>query len=102
MKKLLFTLSLLLIFCCDEKTEKPTNGFGPHEGQSVYLGDQSTVDAFKVLDAAWASRDYATMKTMIKDGGMFIFEDGYTATTGQEFVDKVWFEGIFYIDVKSF
>ena len=28
------------------------------------------------------------MKNLIQDGGNFVFEDGYIATTGQEFVDK--------------
>ena len=36
--------------------------FGPFEGQSVYLGDQSTVDVFMKMDAAWAARDYETLK----------------------------------------
>ena len=29
------------------------------------------------------------MKTLIQDGGMFVFEDGYKASTAQEFVDKI-------------
>ena len=94
MKKLLFTLPLLLVIACaqQEKASEPTNGFGPYEGQSVYLGDQATVEAFKNLDLAWGARDYETMKGMIQDGGMFVFEDGFTATTGQEFVDKIELE----------
>ena len=49
MKKLLFTLPLFLVIACaqQEKASEPTNGFGPYEGQSVYLGDQATVEAFK-------------------------------------------------------
>lgn len=94
MKKLLFALPLLLVIACaqQEKASEPTNGFGPYEGQSVYLGDQATVEAFKNLDVAWGARDYETMKGMIQDGGMFVFEDGFTATTGQEFVDKIELE----------
>ena len=29
------------------------------------------------------------MMSIIEDGGLFIFEDGHTVSTGQEFVDKV-------------
>ena len=89
MKKTILLLSFAILFNCDEKVVEQTNGFGPYEGQSVYLGDQSSVEVFKALDKAWASRDYSTMKSMIEDGGMFIFEDGYTVSTGQEFVDKI-------------
>ena len=55
MKKLLFFLSLLLTVSCTEKGAESdhTNGFGPYDGQSVYLGDQETVEAFKALDKAW-------------------------------------------------
>ncbi len=89
MKKTILLLSFAILFNCDEKAVEQTNGFGPYEGQSVYLGNQSIVEVFKTLDKAWASRDYSTMKNMIQDGGMFIFEDGYTVSTGQEFVDKI-------------
>ncbi len=91
MKKLLFFLSLLLTVSCTEKGAESdhTNGFGPYDGQSVYLGDQETVEAFKALDKAWAARDYETMKNLIQNEGMFVFEDGYTAKTNQEFVDKI-------------
>lgn len=88
-KTLLFIFSIALVWSCEEKLVKQTNGFGPYEGQSVYLGDQSNVEAFKALDQAWSKRDYATMKSMIEDGGLFIFEDGHSVTTSQEFVDKV-------------
>ena len=59
MKKLLFTLPILLLIACaqQEKASEPTNGFGPYDGQSVYLGDQATVEAFKNLDLAWGARD---------------------------------------------
>jgi hypothetical protein len=91
MRKLLLALPLFLAMGCaqQEKAAEQTNGFGPYEGQSVYLGDEATVTVFKALDAAWAARDYTTMKDMIEDGGMFVFEDGDTVTTGQEFVDKI-------------
>ena len=90
MRKLLLTITVLLTMGCAQKEKAPaSNGFGPYEGQTVYLGDNATVEVFKVIDAAWADRDYTTMKTMIQDGGTFVFEDGYTASTAQEFVDKI-------------
>lgn len=89
MKKILFVLLITFLFNCEKKTKEQTNGFGPYEGQSVYLGNQSTVEVFKVLDKAWAARDYTAMMSIIEDGGLFIFEDGHTVSTGQEFVDKV-------------
>ena len=91
MRKLLLTIPVLLTMGCaqKEKVPKASNGFGPYEGQTVYLGDNATVEVFKAIDAAWADRDYTTMKTMIQDGGIFVFEDGYTASTSQEFVDKI-------------
>ena len=91
MRKLLLAVPVLLTMGCaqKEKAPKASNGFGPYEGQTVYLGDNETVEVFKAIDAAWADRDYTTMKTMIQDGGIFVFEDGYKASTAQEFVDKV-------------
>ena len=91
MRKLLLAIPVLLTIGCaqKEKAPKASNGFGPYEGQTVYLGDNATVEVFKAIDAAWADRDYTTMKTLIQDGGMFVFEDGYKASTAQEFVDKI-------------
>jgi len=89
MKKILFAfISLLAIGCAEQKPTEPTNGFGPYQGQTVYFGNESSIDVFKAIDAAWASFDYNAMKNLIQDGGNFVFEDGYIATTGQEFVDK--------------
>ena len=89
MKKKLSVLLITLLFSCEKKITEQTNGFGPYEGQSVYLGNQSTVEVFKALDNAWAARDYTAMMDIIEDGGLFIFEDGHTVSSGQEFVDKV-------------
>ena len=91
MRKLLLIIPVLLTMGCaqKEKAPKASNGFGPYEGQTVYLGDNATVEVFKAIDAAWADRDYTTLKTMIQNGGLFVFEDGYTASTAQEFVDKI-------------
>ena len=46
MKNLMYTLlGLFLITSCETTApcEKETNGFGPFEGQTVYLGSQETV-----------------------------------------------------------
>ena len=91
MKKIILIFSVFSILSCGSSGEKlaKTNGFGPFEGQSVFLGDQSTVDVFMKMDAAWAVRDYETLKGMITDGGRYNFEDGTTVSTAQEFVDKI-------------
>ena len=91
MKKIILIFSAFSILSCGSSVEKlaKTNGFGPFEGQSVYLGDQSTVDVFMKMDAAWAARDYESLKGMITDGGRYNFEDGTSVLTAQEFVDKI-------------
>ncbi|MFL2576276.1 MAG: hypothetical protein ACJ0QD_03890 [Flavobacteriaceae bacterium] len=92
MKQIFYLVMLVFATtaCTSSTTTAPaTNGFGPYEGQSVYLGDQEYVDTFKKLDAAWANRDYETMKSMIMDGGTFNFEDGTSVTTGGAFVAKI-------------
>ena len=91
MKKIILFITAISILSCSPTIEKlpDTNGFGPFEGQSVYLGDQSTVDVFMKIDAAWAARDYETLKEIITDGGRYNFEDGTSVSTAQEFVDKI-------------
>ena len=41
MRKLLLALPLFFMMGCaqQEKAAEPTNGFGPYDGQSVYLGE---------------------------------------------------------------
>lgn len=91
MKKIILFIMAISILSCSPTNEKlpDTNGFGPFEGQSVYLGDQSTVDVFMKIDAAWAAREYETLKEIITDGGRYNFEDGTSVSTAQEFVDKI-------------
>ena len=91
MKKIILFITAISILSCSPTSEKlpDTNGFGPFEGQSVYLGDQSTVDVFMKIDAAWAARDYETLKEIITDGGRYNFEDGTIVSTAHEFVDKI-------------
>ena len=91
MKKLILLFSTILILSCSTTAENnfDSNGFGPYDGQSVFLGDQSTVDVFMEIDAAWAARDYNALKGMISDEGRYNFEDGTSVSTAQEFVDKI-------------
>ena len=91
MKKLILLFSTILIVSCQTTPENnsESNGFGPYDGQSVFLGDQSTVDVFMEIDAAWAARDYDALKGMISDEGRYNFEDGTSVSTAQEFVDKI-------------
>ena len=89
MKKIILLISAFSILSCTSSSEKlpDTNGFGPFEGQSVFLGDQSTVEVFMKIDSAWAVRDYETLKGIITDGGRYNFEDGTSIST--EVVDKI-------------
>ena len=66
-------MGLFLFTSCETTApcEKETNGFGPFDGQTVFLGSQETVDVFTAIDAAWAARDYETLKSFIVDGGNF-------------------------------
>ena len=84
-------MGLFLFTSCETTApcEKETNGFGPFEGQTVYLGSQETVDVFTAIDAAWAARDYETMKAHIADDGNYRFYDGTVVTNGEDFVAKV-------------
>lgn len=90
MKKLLSTIvGLFLISACQTapcECEKESNGFGPFEGQSIFIGSQETVDVFNAIDSAWAARDYETLKSYIVDGGNFSFADGTVVTNGDDFV----------------
>ena len=87
---LLFSLIGLFISCSDTKPcDVATNGFGPFEGQTVFMGSDSTIDVLKEIDAAWTNRDYDALKALISDGGEFIFSDGSVVTTGEEFAAKV-------------
>jgi len=93
MKNIIYAFVAILFVACGTQApcecEKETNGFGPFEGQTVYIGSQETVDVFNAIDAAWAARDYEAMKSLINDGGNFTFENGTVVTTAQEFVDFV-------------
>tara|TARA_B110000037_G_scaffold46905_1_gene57500 strand:+ start:418 stop:954 length:537 start_codon:yes stop_codon:yes gene_type:complete len=69
--------------------ETPTNGFLTDTDFQVKMGSSAAVDVFNQLDAAWAKRDYETLKTFIADEASLSFDDGFVATTPQEFVDKI-------------
>jgi len=89
--------SILALMCaitlasCNEKQpcEVPTNGFLTDTEFQVKMGSSSAVDIFNQLDTAWAKRDYEAMKTFIADEASLSFDDGFVATTPQEFVDKI-------------
>ncbi|MFL2666398.1 MAG: hypothetical protein ACJ0NM_03340 [Flavobacteriaceae bacterium] len=85
---LLFSLIGLFISCADN-CQVETNGFGPYEGQTVFMGSDLSVDVVKEIDAAWVKRDYDALKALISDGGNFTFSDGSVVTTGEEFAAKV-------------
>ena len=84
MKNFMYILMGLFLFTSCETTapcecENTSNGFIDGTGQSVNIGSESTVDVFKKIDAAWAARDYETMKAHIADDGNYRFYDGTVA-----------------------
>lgn len=91
------TLSILAVICtltftsCNEKQpcDAPTNGFLTGTDYQLKMGSSAAVDVFNELDAAWAKRDYEALKTFIADEASLSFDDGFVATTPQEFVDKI-------------
>ena len=94
MKNFIYILMGMFLFTSCETTApcecgNTSNGFVDGTGQSVNIGSESTVDVFKKIDAAWAARDYETMKAHIADDGNYRFYDGTIATNGEEFVAKV-------------
>jgi hypothetical protein len=74
------TLSILAVICtltftsCNEKTpcDVPTNGFLTDTDFQVKMGSS-----------------YEALKTFIADEASLSFDDGFVATTPQEFVDKI-------------
>jgi len=100
MKNILTILGLIftLVFTsCAETTpcpetppcDVPTNGFLTGTDYQVKMGSAAAVDVFNQLDAAWGKRDYELMKTFIADEASLSFDDGFVATSPQEFVDKI-------------
>ena len=53
------------------------------------MGSNATVEIFKIIDKAWADRDYETLKGLIADEATLRFEDGTFATNGDEFIEKI-------------
>ena len=94
-----FSLAFILSSCgqADCKCEVESNGFAPMDGQTVMMGSQASVDVVVAMDKAWAARDYDALKSFIADEATLQFEDGQTATNGDEFVaiiDKQYQEGL--------
>ena len=87
---LLFSLIGLFVSCAenDHTCEVQTNGFITGSDQTIMMGSQATVEVFKKFDAAWAERDYETLKAHIGSGS-FIHDDGTISTNGEEFVAKI-------------
>lgn len=82
--------SLALVSCAPPKPcETPTNGFLTGSNKQVKMGNADAVEVFKQLDVAWAKLDYKKMKTFISDDAYLSFDDGYVATTPQEFINKI-------------
>ncbi len=87
---LLFSLIGLFISCADNNhvCDVPTNGFIDGSDQTIMMGSQETVEVFKKIDAAWAARDYETLKAHIGNG-TFYHDDGIVSNNGDSFVAKI-------------
>jgi hypothetical protein len=82
--------SLTLVSCTPTPPcETPVNGFLTGSSKQVKMGNEDAVKVFKKLDSAWANLDYEKIKTFISDEAYLSFEDGFVATTPQQFVDKI-------------
>ena len=90
MKNYILLFLLILITSCGSPSDcNPSNGFGPVEGQKVFMGSEKTLEVFNLIDEAWAKRDYDVLKSLISDNGNYTFSDGTNVTTAEEFVDKI-------------
>ena len=98
MRNLIYVVTLCLILTsCGQECEVQSNGFAPMEGQTIMMGSQASVDVIIAMDKVWAERDYDALKSFIADGAILQFEDGQTASNGDEFVaiiDKQYQEGL--------
>jgi hypothetical protein len=82
--------SITLVSCVPSPPcETPVNGFLTGTSKQMQMGNADAVKVFKQLDIAWAKLDYEKMKTFIADAAYLSFDDGFVATTPQEFIDKI-------------
>ena len=82
--------SITLVSCVPSPPcETPVNGFLTGTSKQVKMGNADAVKVFKQLDVAWAKLDYEKMKTFIADAAYLSFDDGFVATTPQEFIAKI-------------
>ena len=92
MKNYIYIICLLLLASCSQSEntcDEKSNGFAPFEGQTVMMGSQETVDIFNQIDAAWAAEDWDLLASFVADGATLTFEDGQTASNGEEFILKI-------------
>ena len=84
----LILISLIFASCANNQSNCKGSavGFAPFEGQQVMLGSQETVDVFNQIDAAWAAKDWELLASFVADEASLIFENGKTASNGEEFV----------------
>ena len=82
--------ALTLVSCVPPPPcETPVNGFLTGTSKQIKMGNEDAVNVFKQLDIAWGKLDYEKMKTFISDDAYLSFDDGFVATTPQEFIDKI-------------
>ena len=92
MKNYIYIICLLVLASCvqnDKNCVVESNGFAPFEGQTVMMGSQESVDVFNQIDAAWAAEDWDLLATFVADDANLIFENGKTASNGEEFISII-------------
>ena len=82
--------SLTLVSCVPPPPCKtPVNGFLTGTSKQVKMGNEDAVKVFEQLDIAWGKKKKKKMKTFISEDAYLSFDDGFIATTPQEFIDKI-------------
>ena len=92
MKNYIYIICFLVLSSCSQtknSCDDQSNGFAPFDGQTVMMGSQATVDVFNQIDAAWAAKDWDLLASFVADDATLTFEDGQTASNGQEFISII-------------
>ncbi len=68
--------------------ETESNGF-TRLGQTISMGNQSSVDVVVEMDKAWMSADFDKLASFISDSAKITMSDGQKASNAEEFISIV-------------
>tara|TARA_A100001015_G_scaffold118448_1_gene131351 strand:- start:2529 stop:3131 length:603 start_codon:yes stop_codon:yes gene_type:complete len=91
MKKYLTILCVILtVISCGPQMdcETESNGF-TRLGQTISMGNQSSVDVVVEMDKAWMSADFDKLASFISDSAKITMSDGQKASNAEEFISIV-------------